>query len=74
MNQQIIDILKIVITTFICSALIMPFMKRIATHIGALDIPRTDEGNRHIHKKVIPKLGGVGIFLAFLIGYMLFGT
>ena len=74
MNQQIIEILKIVIITFICSALIMPFMKRIAKHIGAMDIPRSDEGHRHIHTKATPKLGGVGIFLAFLIGYMLFGT
>ena len=73
MNTEIIETLKIVITTFICSALIMPFMKKIAKHIGAMDIPRSDEGNRHIHTKVTPKLGGVGIFLAFLIGYMLFG-
>ena len=74
MNQEIISILKIVITTFICSALIMPFMKKIAKHIGAIDIPRNDEGHRHIHTKATPKLGGVGIFLAFLISYMLFGT
>lgn len=65
--------LKMVITTFIFSVLIMPIMKRIAHHIGAIDIPRKDEGNRHIHKKPIPKLGGVGIFFAFLFGYMLFG-
>ena len=74
MNQEIIDILKIVVTTFVCSALIMPFMKRIAKHIGAIDMPRSEEGHRHIHTKATPKLGGVGIFLAFLIGYMLFGT
>lgn len=65
--------LKMVIATFIFSVLIMPVMKRIAHHIGAIDIPRRDEGNRHIHKKPIPKLGGVGIFFAFLFGYMLFG-
>ena len=58
MNQQIIETLKIVITTFICSALIMPFMKRIAKHIGAIDVPRADEGHRHIHTKATPKLGG----------------
>ena len=51
----------------------MILMKKIAVHIGALDIPRDEEGNRHIHKNVTPKLGGVGIFLAFLVGYMLFG-
>lgn len=65
--------LKMVIVTFIFSVLIMPVMKKIAHHIGAIDIPRRDEGNRHIHKKPIPKLGGVGIFFAFLFGYMLFG-
>lgn len=55
------------------SAIIMIFMKKIAFHIGALDKPRDEEGNRHIHKKITPKLGAVGIFLAFLFGYMLFG-
>lgn len=73
MNREILSALKIVAVTFLCSALIMPGMKKIAFHVGALDIPRSDEGNRHIHKRVMPKLGGVGIFLAFLVGYMLFG-
>ena len=71
--MQILEACKIVLVTFICSALIMEGIKKIAHHIGALDIPRTEEGNRHIHKKITPKLGGVGIFLAFLIGYMMFG-
>jgi len=48
-------------------------MRKIAVHTGAMDIPRAEEGNRHIHKKPTPKLGGVGIFLSFLFGYMLFG-
>ena len=48
-------------------------MRKVAVHIGAVDVPRADEGNRHIHKKATPRLGGVGIFLAFLLGYMLFG-
>lgn len=74
MTQEIIQSLKIVLTTFICSALIMPFMKKIATHVGAIDIPRSEEGNRHIHKKAIPKFGGLGIFLSFLVGYMIFGS
>lgn len=72
-NSDIGISLKIIIVTFIFSVLIMPIMKKIAHHIGAIDIPRNNEGNRHIHKKPIPKLGGVGIFLAFLFGYMLFG-
>lgn len=73
MKLLLLDACKIVLVTFVCSALIMEGMKKIAAHIGAMDIPRTDEGNRHIHKVATPKLGAVGIFLAFLVGYMLFG-
>ena len=44
-------------------------MKKVAHHIGALDVHRTEEGHRHIHEKITPKLGALGIFLAFLFGY-----
>ena len=73
MRTQILESSKIVLVTFLFSALIMILMKKVAVHIGAMDIPRTEEGNRHIHKVATPKLGGVGIFLSFLFGYMLFG-
>ena len=73
MNQQIISALKIVFTTFIFSAIIMFLMRKVAHHIGALDMPREEEEHRHIHQNITPKLGAVGIFLAFLLGYMLFG-
>ena len=73
MKAQILEALKIVLVTFIFSAIIMELMKKIAVHIGAIDIPRSEEGHRHIHKKATPKMGAVGIFFAFLFGYMLFG-
>ena len=73
MKAEIFEALKIVLVTFLFSAAIMPVMKRVAVHIGAVDKPRRDEGHRHIHNKVIPKLGGVGIFLGLLFGYVLFG-
>lgn len=73
MKLQILSASKIVLVTFLFSAVIMVLMKKIALHIGAIDIPRDEEEHRHIHKDATPKLGGVGIFLAFLVGYMLFG-
>ena len=73
MKTQLLDASKIVLVTFIFSAVIMFLMKKVAIHIGAVDIPRNEENHRHIHSNVTPKLGGVGIFLSFLIGYMLFG-
>ena len=73
MKIQLLSALRIVIITFLFSAVIMFIMRKIALHVGAVDIPRSEEGHRHIHNKTTPKLGGVGIFLTFLLGYMLFG-
>ena len=71
MNQELlIRTFCIIITTFLVVTILIPFIKKIAIQINAIDIPR----ERHIHKKPIPKLGGVAIFLGFLVGYMIFGT
>lgn len=74
LNNDVFHFVIIALTTFVFTACIMPFIMKVAYHIGALDIPRDDEGNRHIHKKIIPKLGGLGIFAGFLFGYILFGV
>lgn len=73
MRTDIYDALKIVLVTFMFSAIIMQIMKKVAVHVGAVDVPRREEGNRHIHKKVMPKFGALGIYISFLFGYMLFG-
>lgn len=73
MHEQLFSASKIVLTTFIFSALIMFLMRKVAVHVGAIDMPRAEEGHRHVHKEPTPKLGGVGIFLGFMLGYMLFG-
>ena len=73
MKTQLLSASKIVLITFLFSSIIMFLMRKVAVHINAMDVPRSEEGNRHIHKKATPKLGGVGIFLTFLLGYMLFG-
>ena len=73
MKHQLLQSANIIGITFLCSAILMFLMRKVAVHIGAIDKPRDDEEHRHIHKVSTPKLGGVGIFLAFLIGYMLFG-
>ena len=72
MKKEIYDAIRIVLVTFIFTAAIMPIMKKIAFHVGAVDVPRKEEGRRHIHKKVMPKFGAVGIYFGFLFGYMLF--
>ncbi len=49
--------------------LFIPVVKIIAIHVGALDLPNA----RKVHKVPIPRLGGLGIYFGFLLGYMLFG-
>ena len=63
-------ILLMVILPFVIVVGIIPYIKKMAVKINAIDIPRT----RHIHKKPTPKLGGLAIFFGFLVGYMAFGT
>lgn len=70
-DTYLIEIILITLITFVVSALIMPSMTKIASHINAIDVPKD---NRRVHTKPIPKLGGLGIFFAFLFGYMLFGV
>lgn len=67
--MEIKRVLLIVLTTFIFTAIFIPVVKKIAEFIGAMDIPNA----RKIHKNPIPRLGGLGIYGGFLLGYMLFG-
>lgn len=67
--MEIKEALLIVLTTFTFAALSIPLVKKIAEFIGAMDIPN----ERKVHKNPIPRMGGLGIYGGFLLGYMLFG-
>ena len=67
--MEIKRVILMVLTTFIFTALFIPIVKKIAIFIGAMDIPN----ERKVHKKPMPRLGGLGIYGGFLLGYMLFG-
>lgn len=67
--MEIKDVILIVLTTFIITALFIPVVKKMAEFIGAMDIPNA----RKVHTVPIPRLGGLGIYAGFLMGYMLFG-
>jgi len=59
---------KIVLFVFIVVALVMPVIIKIAHHVNALDMPN----ERKVHKEPMPRMGGLAIFIGFLVGYMLF--
>ena len=58
-----------IIVPFLFSVLFIPYVKKIAEFIGAMDMPN----ERKVHTEPIARLGGLGIYGGFLFGYMLFG-
>ena len=62
------NIFLIVFVTFLVSAIAVPFVKKIAFHVGAVDKPNA----RRVNKVAMPTQGGLAVFLAFMVGYMLF--
>ncbi len=59
---------KALLICFILSVIITPFVKKLAVKIGATDKPDA----RKVHKKLMPRLGGLAIFISFLVGFILF--
>lgn len=62
------SVFLILIVTFLASAILVPIIKKVAHHIGAIDYPDA----RKVHNKPMPRLGGLAIFLSFIIGYIFF--
>ncbi len=58
---------------FLCAAAIAlaatPLVKKFACRVGAIDVPKDA---RRVHKKPIPLLGGIAIYLGFLISVLIF--
>lgn len=55
-----------VIIAFAVAYLIMPLVSRLAFHIGAVDQPDA----RKVHDRPMPRLGGLGIFVAFVLAIL----
>lgn len=56
------------VVAFIASILLTPLVKKLAYRVGAVDRPNY----RKVHAKIMPRLGGLAIFLAFLIGVLIY--
>lgn len=68
MDANLKQVLIMVLVTFAFTVTIVPLIKKIAIYIGAVAIPN----ERTVHKGNMPQLGGLAIFLSFLLGYILF--
>lgn len=55
--------------SFVLAFALTPFVKRLAYKIGAVDVPRD---SRRMHKTPKARLGGLAIFLGFLVSVCIF--
>ena len=62
-------ILLAVLVAAVVSFAATPLVKKLAVSVGAVDVPKD---NRRMHKVPIPRLGGLAIFIAFVVSVLLF--
>lgn len=55
--------------SFLVSFAATPLVKRLATKIGAMDVPKDD---RRMHNIPIARIGGLAIFFGLIVGVLLF--
>lgn len=68
MNSYLYILITVLVAVVISWAL-TPAVKRLSLKIGAVDVPRDD---RRMHDRPIPRMGGLAIFLSFLVVVLLF--
>ncbi len=61
-------IAQILIIGVLISLVLTPAAKKLSFIIGAVDEP----GDRKVHKKKMPRLGGVAIFISFVVSLLIF--
>ncbi len=68
-KEMIADVMLALVVAMTISFIATPLVRRLAFRIGAVDVPRD---NRRMHDHPIPRLGGLAIFLGFLITVLIF--
>jgi len=69
--QLWLKIVLAVVIAFILAFATTPPVKALAVKVGAIDVPKDA---RRVHKHPIPRMGGLAIFIGFIISVLLFAT
>lgn len=67
--QQVLPYFSAAALAFVISCLLTPLSIRVASKIGAMDVPKD---NRRMHKKAMPRFGGMAIFAGTEISLVVF--
>ena len=68
-NHLLAFVLLALLVALVVSFLMTPVVKTFAYKVGAIDVPKDD---RRMHKVPIPRLGGLAIFIGFMVSILLF--
>ena len=68
-TQSVAYVVLALLAALVVSFLMTPVVKSFAYKVGAIDVPKDD---RRMHKKPIPRLGGLAIFFGFMVSILLF--
>jgi UDP-GlcNAc:undecaprenyl-phosphate GlcNAc-1-phosphate transferase len=69
LNELFIPVGLAIVASFIISFAATPIVKSFAHRVGAIDVPKD---SRRMHTQPIPRLGGLAIFLGFILSVVLF--
>jgi len=67
--QVIAIVVAALAVAFVVALILTPIVKRLAQRVGAVDVPAD---GRRMHKRPIPRMGGLAIFLGFLLSVLVF--
>lgn len=70
-NQLVAFVVMALLVALVVSFLMTPVVKTFAYKVGAIDVPKD---NRRMHKEPIPRLGGLAIFIGFMVSILLFAN
>ena len=68
-TQLLVNVMLALLVALVVSFLMTPVVKTFAYKVGAIDVPKD---NRRMHKVPIPRLGGLAIFIGFMVSILLF--
>ena len=69
-NQMFFSFAIVLLLTVLISTISVPFVIKLAKKLNIVDKPDA----RKVHSHVMPRLGGLAIYIAFLAGYMYMST
>ena len=69
-NRLIAYVALALLTALVISFLMTPVVKTFAYKVGAVDVPKDA---RRMHKVPIPRLGGLAIFIGFMVSVLILG-